>query len=105
VSVVPNAGGAYVDPRKLTYIFNSGKGRFFILHGFAPSRSQELAAALRQHVVVTPYEDVFPSVHGTKYTVRGPLTSPDGRNPNALSVWMVDAGGAVPRLVTAYASP
>ena len=93
MSFVPNAGSAYVDPQKLTYIFNSGKGKFFILHGFDPSRPQELAAALREHVMVNPYQGVFPSVHGVKYTVRGPLTSPDGRNPNAFSVWMIDAGG------------
>ncbi len=102
---VPNAASAYVDSQKLTYIFNSGKGKFFILHGFDPSRPQELAAALRDHAAAHQYQNAFPSVHGVKYTVRGPLTSPDGRNPNALSVWMVDAGGAVPRLVTAYASP
>ena len=39
---------------------------------------------------------------GTAYVVEGKLESPDGRNPGVRSVWFVDTGSQIPRLVTAY---
>ncbi|MBV9734399.1 MAG: hypothetical protein JO209_00715 [Acidisphaera sp.] len=38
---------------------------------------------------------------GIKYVVRCVLTTPDGRDPCVLSVWIDDAVGR-PRFVTAY---
>lgn len=39
--------------------------------------------------------------YGTSYTVEGPLRSPDGRDPNVRTIWMLRSGETVPRLVTA----
>ena len=38
---------------------------------------------------------------GTKFTVSGPMTGPNGATRNILAVWGVDPSGTV-RLVTAY---
>jgi len=105
VTFVPAAEIARVDPRKLTYLVTSQKAGSFIAHGFDPVRPEECIAALRQHPVLNRIENVYPKVHGVKYTVRCTLPSPDGRNPCAFAVWMVDAGRSVPRFVTGYASP
>jgi hypothetical protein len=105
VTFVPDARNARVDPRKLIYLVTSQKAGFFIAHGFDPGRPEEWIAALRQHPVRNRIENVFPTAHGVKYTVRCTLPSPNGRNPCAFTVWMVDAGQSEPRFVTGYASP
>lgn len=105
MSLMPGAQNAQVDPRKLKYLVTSGKARFFTDHGFHPNREMEWIAALRWHPQLNHIENVYQTVHGVKYTVRCSLPSPDGRNPCAFTVWMVDAGQSVPRFVTGYASP
>ena len=42
------------------------------------------------------------SPHGQKYIVDGMLVTPIGQLPLIRTVWVVDAGGDRPRLVTAY---
>jgi hypothetical protein len=42
------------------------------------------------------------SVHVVKYVVDGPLTSPTGKQAVVRTVWIIDRGEDVPRLVTAY---
>lgn len=103
---LPNAEDARVDPRKLAYLQASGKLKFFEMHGFDRSRPAELIAALKTHPLRNPVEQVIPAPpHGVKYTVRCSIPSPDGRDPCALTVWIIDAGQTVPRFVSGYASP
>jgi hypothetical protein len=42
------------------------------------------------------------SSHGKKYIVDGPISRPGGSERLVRSVWIVDTGETVPRLVTAY---
>lgn len=107
MSFVPNAGNASIDPAKLTYLLvtNLGKAKFFALFEFVPARPRELEHSLRWHVTQRHHDSVYRTVHGTKYVVKCSAPTPNGRDPCILSVWMIDAGKAVPRLVTAYASP
>mgnify|MGYP006953970691 FL=1 len=42
------------------------------------------------------------SLHGQKYIVDGELATPCGQRPVVRTVWVVDAGRVIPRLVTAY---
>ena len=106
---VPNARRAVVEKQKVKeYLLNpahpdgAGKAAFFQLHGFSADRWQELAVALIRHgqscLVVSNVESVF----GSRYTVVGRLDTPDGRNPNVMSVWMIERGKRTPRLITAY---
>jgi filamentous hemagglutinin len=105
VSFLPNAHSVHIEPSKLTYLLTTGKAQFFILHGFDPNQPHELDAALRQHPTRNRVESASHTVHGDKYTVRCTLPSPDGRDPCALTVWMVDVGQIEARVVTGYASP
>lgn len=73
-------------------------GRF----GFKVGAWQVLARALRDHAWEQELESVEESVFGRRYTIAGPLRSPDGRTPTIRSVWFVEAGRTIPRLVTAY---
>jgi hypothetical protein len=42
------------------------------------------------------------SRYGTRYSVDGWLKTPDGRNPNVRTVWILGKRAKFPRLITAY---
>jgi hypothetical protein len=102
---VPNAAQAViVDPKITDYLLkNPGKARFFLGFGFTPAQWQVLRDALLRHVVTHEYVKEIPLDDGVKYVVEGALQSPDGRNPQVRSVWMIDGGRSSPRLISAYA--
>jgi hypothetical protein len=102
---VPNAAQAVIaDPKITDYLLkNLGKSRFFLGFGFTLAQWQVLRDALLQHVVTHEYVKVIPLDDGVKYVVEGALQSPDGRNPEVRSVWMIDGGRSYPRLISAYA--
>jgi hypothetical protein len=85
VSFVPNAGNAFIDPAKLTYLLvtHRGKAKFFALCGFDPTRPEELADTLQWHVYNRHYDSSYTTVHGTKYVVNA---TPQ-RRPGAVHVF------------------
>jgi hypothetical protein len=106
---IPNAHLAVVDRAKVVeYLLNpahpdnGGKAAFFTGQGFAIDRWQVLAAALQQLAVDTQSAPMVATIHGTKYIVDGPLTTPAGARPIVRSVWIIDTDAENPRLVTAY---
>lgn len=102
---VPNAAHAVIAVPKITnYLLkNPGKAKFFLRFGFTLPRWQVLRDALLQHVVTLEYVKAVILDDGVKYVVEGALQSPDGRNPQVRSVWMIDGDRNSPRLISAYA--
>ena len=107
---LPNADGVVVPEEKITkYLLaethptGRGKARFFMSFGFRAADWRGLATALLHHAQHRPVVAVETTQFGCRYVVEGPITSPDGRNPNIRSVWFVEKEGGSPRLVTAYA--
>jgi hypothetical protein len=80
----------------------ASKARFLRGFGFREGDWRVLADSLRRIAVTWDVATVVESSFGTRYTVIGPLESPDGRNPRVRTVWIVDKGSAIPRLITAY---
>jgi hypothetical protein len=80
----------------------AAKARFFAALGFTPEAWDVLATALRELAVRSPIANRMESVHGTKYLVDGPIETRSGRSRSVRTVWIVDAGRDIPRLVTAY---
>jgi hypothetical protein len=80
------------------------KAAFFRAFGFRSDQWRVLAEALEAMAHACDVHQVVPFLYGTKYIVRGPLASPDGRNPWIQAVWSVKAGSAEVRLITAYAA-
>ena len=106
---LPNAERAIVPWSKVvayllspTHPRGRHKARFFARFGFAQDRYDVFAAALREHAMRSDVVEVTDTPLGTRYTVEGPIVSPDGRNPNVRVVWFTERGEAVPTLVTAY---
>lgn len=80
---------------------NGGKAAFFLAFGFRLDAPEVLAEALLRHVLSQDVTDVQQHPYGTRYTVSGPLDTPDGRNPIVDAGWFIDPGSIVPRLTTA----
>ena len=105
---LPNADQARVDREKITdYLLSTthprgrSKAEFFIRFGFRAEGWEMLADALRNHAVSYPVARTVSSPYGVRYTVDGPIETPDGRNPRVRTVWMIDEGSTTPRLLTA----
>ena len=106
---LPNASLALVDREKITeYLLNrehpdnGGKADFFIALGFSLHEWEILAESLRRVAILSEVSRSMESVHGKKYIVEGEIQTPIGKTPNVRTVWIVDAGKSIARLVTAY---
>ena len=106
---LPNAERAAVDLGKITdYLLNAGhpenggKARFFGDLGFTREEPAALVNALRALAVSGDVVRHSESRHGRKFVVDGAMQALRGRRAIVRSIWIIDAGQDVPRLVTAY---
>ncbi len=106
---LPQAKQSRVEKGKiLSYLLNfshpdgGSKAKFFSLFGFSAKEWQVLSEALCQHGKNSDVSESVESEFGTRYTVEGVLKTPDGRNPNLRSIWLIEKSGREPRLITAY---
>ena len=109
MSSLPNVAFAQIDDAKIRdYLLNpdnaqnGGKAIRFTEYGFDRANWLALAIALKTHPIANPVAETIASPHGTKFIVTCNLSSPDRRNPCRTSIWIVETGQDVPRLVTAY---
>lgn len=104
---LPHVRNATVSLEKIRYLLdpnhpqNRGKASFFLAFGFRLDTPEMLAEALLLHVLNHDVTDVQQHRYGTRYTVSGPLNTPDGRNPTVDAGWFIDPGSTTPRLTTA----
>ena len=106
---LPNSDIALVEEDKITgYLLNpahpdnGGKAPFFLSLGFTLENWQALALALRKVAQNFPVTKRMESPHGVKYVLDGNLESPGGTAHGIRTIWIIDKGLDVPRLVTAY---
>lgn len=106
---VPNAERALVEQEKLTdYLLNlahpdnGGKAQFFFSAGFTKGDWHILAMALRQLIEQSPVTIKVESPHGIKYVIDGKIMTPREETRELRTIWIVDTGENIPRLVPAY---
>ncbi|HEV2294474.1 MAG TPA: hypothetical protein VGR35_11510 [Tepidisphaeraceae bacterium] len=106
---LPNAHRAIVEREKIIeYLLNGahpdngGKARFFTAVGFTVSAWEALADALRDMALNTPIASRAESVHGQRFILEGELLTPSGKTPRVRSIWIMECGSDLPRLVTGY---
>jgi hypothetical protein len=96
------------EDKVLGYVLNpnhadgASKARFFSGFGFHIDRWQELADALRGIAQEWPVTQTVETTHGRKYIVEGKIKTPRGALPVVRTVWIVDHGRQIPRVVTAF---
>lgn len=109
--MLPKADQAHIDDRKITeYLLSPDhqngkhKAAFLRLFGFELSAWHLLRDALLKHALDN--EAIFGETtpYGPTYEVSGPLSSPDGRNPFVLVIWMFRTGEEFPRLAAVVPS-
>lgn len=105
---LPNVESCIVAETKITkYLLNldseagNSKAKFFLARGFKLEEWQVLADTLKNHALNNPVDDILEVSDGVKYVIIGTIMTPDGKNPIILSVWKIDAGTEIPRLITA----
>ena len=106
---LPNAGKLVVEREKIAdYLLNpahpnnGGKAEFFGKLGFRRKEWETLAAAFRSLAQSAEVASSAESPHGRKYVIVGRIESPVGKPVAVKTIWIVDKGLAVARLVTAY---
>lgn len=104
---MPRAEHARVPELKVTaYLLRDdhpeggSKSRFLKRFGFSSEDWRGLQAALYQHAGTAEVLAGSETPYGTKYQVRGELESPDGRNPQVVTVWILETGDSSPVFVT-----
>lgn len=106
---LPKAEKAVVEREKIEdYLLNAahpdngGKAAFFEGLGFRRDKWETLAKALQAVAAQTEVTHSMDSPHGRKYVIVGRLESPGGKAATVRTIWIVDTGLDVARLVTAY---
>ena len=106
---LPNHTDAFIPQEKIIgYLLSSthhegrSKAAFFTRYGFSVWHWEDLDAALRRYAADHDVVRLDDSPFGTRPIIEGILTAPDGRAPFVRSVWFIEIGECVPRLVTSY---
>jgi hypothetical protein len=106
---LPYAAKARVERKKVVeYLLSvshpdgSSKARFFSRFGFRVEEWEVLARALRKHGRDHDVTVSLVSAYGTRHSVDGPLETPDRRNPEVRTVWILEKRSRAPRLITAH---
>lgn len=106
---LPNAHMAIVEQGKICdyllnfdHRFGASKARFFSEFGFRVEAWKVLADALREQGQQHEVSKIRETGFGPRYEVDGEVQAPDGRRPRVRTVWQIDEGQIVPRLITVY---
>jgi hypothetical protein len=100
---------SFVANSKITeYLLNlnhekgKSKAKYFFGFGFALNKISEFKNALVQHSIQREIYQEVQNDFGKKYELRCEILTPDSRNPCIVTVWIIDNGSNIPKLVTAY---
>jgi hypothetical protein len=113
MSQLPSVMNATIDDAKIIqYLLNSahssaaaGKANFFMSFGFSQANWAELKKSLLEHPQTNQVTNQTTTAFGDKYVISCSLTTPDGRNPCVISVWIIESPDPNPKFVTAYPDP
>jgi hypothetical protein len=106
---IPNNNLSFVADNKirdylLSDVHEIGKHKadFFKRFGFDLLDVETFKGSLIQHSIDRDIEKTNDSDFGIKYELKCEIKTPDGRNPCIVSVWIVENGQEIPKLVTAF---
>jgi len=79
------------------------KAKFFIAGGFSRDDPAPFVDALRRHFLENELTTKKPdNFGGIRITIDAPMRVPDGRAPMVRTIWKIDDGQTMPRLISAY---
>ncbi len=106
---IPNAEKAVIAPEKLRdYLLNpahrrgGSKARLLLACGYRADAWDVLEAHLREQHLTRDFTIAKGNLYGRRFEIRAPLSTPNGRSVVFESVWQIDKGTDLPRLITMY---
>ncbi len=106
---LPNKTRAYVSIGKITdyllsetHAVGKSKAKFFRSFGFNETNAGEFEKGL---IAIAQTEAVVESnetIYGRKFVVDGWLKTPNGETIHLRTVWIIETGDDIPRLVTTH---
>jgi len=107
--LILNADRAIIAPEKLRdYLLNpdhrrgSSKARLLLSCGYRAEAWQVLETHLRSQHLTIDYTATKNNAFGRRFEIRANLATPSGRTIIFRSIWQIDDGTEVPRLITMY---
>lgn len=85
-----------------THEIGKHKANFFKRFGFDISDIDTFRASLIQHSIDRDIEQAKNTPFGNKYELKCEIKTPDERNPCIMTVWIIENGEVLPKLITAY---
>jgi hypothetical protein len=106
---VPNGDQAVISQDKLcNYLLNvahrrgSSKAKMLLAMGYLPEDWQRLESDIRVQHLNSEVDSVMNTAYGIRYDIVAPLQGPVGQAVMFRSVWQIDTGTQLPRLITMY---
>ncbi len=108
---IPNADRAIIAPEKLRdYLLNSlhrrggPKARLLMSLGYRAEDCGQLERDLRLQHLTDEVTAVTHTEYGVRFEIVATIVTPSGARFDFCSVWQIDQGSDVPRLITLYPS-
>jgi hypothetical protein len=106
---LPNKLHAYISISKITdyllsesHTVGKSKAKFFRSFGFNETNISQFAKGLVDIAQTDTVVETTETVYGNKYVIDGQLKTPSGDMIRLRTVWIIETGDDVPRLVTAH---
>ena len=106
---LPNKLRAYVSVSKIadyllseTHAVGKSKAKFFRSFGFDETNISQFEKGLVDVAQTEMVVEITETIYGKKYVVDGQLKAPRGDMIHLRTVWIIETGEDVPRLVTAH---
>ena len=78
------------------------KSGFLAVAGYGAADTDRLESDLRTHLLPLEAAPAGRTRYGEKFIIRGPLTGPNGRTVQVLSVWMREKATGITKFITLY---
>jgi L-ribulose-5-phosphate 3-epimerase UlaE len=106
---LPNKLRAYVSINKITdyllsetHAVGKSKAKFFRSVGFNEANISQFEKILVDIAQTETVVEVTETIYGKKYVLDGQLKTPSGDMIRLRTVWIIETGDDIPKLVTAY---
>jgi hypothetical protein len=106
---LPNKSRAYVSISKITdYLLSEthnvgkSKARFFRSFGFDETTVNQFEQGLIRIAQTESIAETTETIYGKKYVIDGELETPSGDIIHLRTVWIIETGDDIPRLITAH---
>lgn len=106
---LPNKSHAHVSTRKIvdyllseTHAVGKSKTKFFRSFGLDETNVSQFEQGLINIAQTESVAESAETIYGKKYVIDGELETPNGDMIHLRTVWIIETGDDIPRLVTAH---